>query len=76
MNIKTAGYNGACTVFGIFDKHPRGCNEFKNSMGLLQGPRLMAWITKSPIWGNHWVPLCCRALLGSVNFSFILEEKS
>ena len=36
-------------------------------MGLLQGPRLMAWTTKSPIWGNHWVPLGCRALLGSVN---------
>jgi hypothetical protein len=32
-------------------------------MGLL----LMAWTTKSPIWGNHWVPLGCRDLLGSVN---------
>ena len=32
-------------------------------MGLLQGPRLMAWTTKSPIQGNHWVPLGCRALL-------------
>ena len=38
----------------------------KNSVGLLQGPRLMAWTTKSPIPGNHWVPLGCRALLGSV----------
>ena len=53
-------------VFGIFDKHPQGCYEVKNSMGLLQGPRLMAWTTKSPIRGNHWVPLSCRALLGSV----------
>ena len=35
-------------------------------MGLLQGPRLMAWTTKSPIQGNHWVPIGCRALLGSV----------
>ena len=35
-------------------------------MGLLQGPRLMAWITKSPIRGNNWVPLGSRALLGSV----------
>ena len=26
----------------------------------------MAWTTKSPIPGNHWVPLGCRALLGSV----------
>ena len=26
----------------------------------------MAWTTKSPIRGNHWVPLGCRALLGSV----------
>ena len=33
-------------------------------MGLLQGPRLMAWTTKSPI--NHYVPLGCKALLGSV----------
>jgi hypothetical protein len=32
--------------------------------------RLMAWITKSPIWGNHWVPLGCRALLGSVKSWF------
>ena len=35
-------------------------------MGLLQGPRLMAWTSKSPIRGNHWVPLGCRAHLGSV----------
>ena len=27
----------------------------------------MAWTTKSPIRGNHWVTLSCRALLGSVN---------
>ena len=54
-------------LFGIFDKPPQGCNQVKNSMGLLQGPRLMAWTTKSPIRGNHWVPLGCRALLGSVN---------
>jgi hypothetical protein len=26
----------------------------------------MAWTTTSPIRGNHWVPLGCRALLGSV----------
>ena len=32
--------------FGTFDK---------NSKGLLQGPRLMSWTTKSPIGGNHWV---------------------
>ena len=53
-------------LFGIFDKRPQGCDEVKNSMGLLQGPRLMAWTTKSPIRGNHWVSLGCRALLGSV----------
>ena len=35
-------------------------------MGLLQGPRLMAWTTKSIIRGNHWVLLGCRAFLGSV----------
>ena len=35
-------------------------------MGLLQGPRLMAWTTKSPIRRNHWVPLGCRGHLGSV----------
>ena len=36
-------------------------------MGLLQGPRLMAQTTKSPIWRNHWVPVGCRGHLGSVN---------
>ena len=35
-------------------------------MGLLQGPRLMAQTTKSPIRRNHWVPLGCRGHLGSV----------
>ena len=40
-------------------------------MGLLQGPRLMAWTTKSPIRGNHWVLLGCRALLGSVKISIV-----
>jgi hypothetical protein len=29
-------------LFGIFDKRPQGCDQVKNSMGLLQGPRLMA----------------------------------
>ena len=38
---------------------------------LLQGPRLMAWTTKSPIRGNHWGPLGCRALLGSVKAKII-----
>ena len=53
-------------LFGIFDKRPQGCDEVKNSMGLLQGPRLMAWTTKSPILENHWVPWGCMAHLGSV----------
>ena len=35
-------------------------------IGLLQGPRLMTRTTKSPIRGNHWVLIGCRALLGSV----------
>ena len=35
-------------------------------MGLLQGPRLMAQTTKSPIRRNHWVPLGIRGHLGSV----------
>ena len=35
-------------------------------MGLLQGPRLMAWTTKSPILENHWVPWGCMAHFGSV----------
>ena len=51
--------------FLIFDKCPQGCDEVKNTMGILHGPRLMTWTTKSPIPGNHWVPLGCRALLGS-----------
>ena len=53
-------------LFGIFDKCPQGWDEVKNSMGLLQGPRLMAWTTKSPILENHWVPWGCMAHLGSV----------
>jgi hypothetical protein len=40
--------------FWIFDKQLEGSDEVKNSIGL-QGPRLMAWTTKSPIRGNHWL---------------------
>ena len=58
-------------LFGIFDKRPQGCYEVKYSMGLLQGPRLMARTTKSPIRRNHWVPLGCRGHLGSVK-SFVV----
>ena len=52
---------GSCLEIFIFrpygfDKRPQGCNEVKNSMGPLQGPRLMAWTTKSRILENHWVP--------------------
>ena len=57
-------------LFWIFDKCPQWSDEVKNSMGLLQGPRLMAWTTKSPIRENHWVPWGCRALLGSVKLYF------
>ena len=45
-------------------------------MGLLQGPRLMAWTTKSPIRGNHWIPIGCKALLGSVKKVFFFKKKS
>jgi hypothetical protein len=45
-------------------------------MGLQQGPRLMACTTKSSIRGNHWVPLGCRALLGSVNIILALVLQS
>ena len=51
---------------GIFDKRQQGCDEVKNSIGHLHGPRLMALTTKSPIRGNHWVPWGCGAHLGSV----------
>ena len=34
----------------------------------------MAWTTKSPIWGNHWVPLGCKALLGSIKYLQIKEN--
>ena len=57
-------------LFGIFDKRPQGCYEVKNSLGHLQGPRLMAWTTKSPIRENRWVPWGCRAHLGSVKQYF------
>ena len=32
---------------------------------------LMSQTTKSPIWGNHWVPLGYRAHLGSVNQKYL-----
>ena len=60
---------------GFFDKRPQGCHEVKNSMGLLQGPRMMAWTTKSPILENHWVPWGCRAHLGSVKMFDHLKGK-
>ena len=44
-------------------------------MGLLQGPRLMARTTKSPIRRNHWVPLGCRGHLGSVKCNTTLLYK-
>ena len=40
------------------------------------GPRLKAWTTKSPIRGNHWFPLGCRALLGSVKIWHLLNSLS
>ena len=72
-------------LFGIFDKRPQGCREVKNPMGLLQGPRMMSWTTKSPILENQWVPWGCRANLGSVkkfdssgktNVSVLSEKKT
>ena len=61
--------------FGIFDKHPQGCDEVKNSMGLLKRPRPTAWTKKCPIWGNHQVLLGCRVLLDSVKTSRCKETK-
>ena len=43
-------------LFEIFDKCLQGQKLSRSSTGT----------TKSPIPGNHWVPLGCRALLGSV----------
>ena len=51
---------------GFLTNARRDAMRSKNSMGLLQGPRLMAWTTKSPIPRNHWVPIGCWALLVSV----------
>jgi hypothetical protein len=45
-------------------------------MGLLQGSRLIPWTTKSPIRANHWVPLGCRAPLGSVKWWFEPDKSS
>ena len=61
-------------LFGIFDKRPQGCHEVKNSMGLLQGPRMMAWTTISPILENHWVPWGCMAHLGSVKPKMLVSR--
>ena len=44
-------------------------------VGLLLGPRLMAWTTKSPIWVNHWVTLGYSALLGSIKRKYGLFYK-
>ena len=55
--------------FGFLKNVCRGAMSSKNSMGLLKGLRLIAWTTKSSIRGNHWVPLGCMALLGSVKAS-------
>ena len=40
-------------------------------IGILQGPRLMAWTTKSRIRGNPWVPLCPIHVL---TFTLILPK--
>ena len=44
-------------LFEIFGKRPQRCDEVKKLMGLLQGPRLMAWTKKVQLkkWGklNH-----------------------
>ena len=40
------------------------------------GPTLMAWTTKSPIRGNHWVLLSCRALLGLALLSHFRAAKN
>ena len=57
-------------LLGFLTNACRCADEFKNSMGFLQGLRLMTWTTKSSIRGNHWVPLGCKALLGSVKQYF------
>ena len=57
----------------------QGCDDVKNSMGYLQAHRLMAWTSKSPIRGNHWVSWGCRAHLGSVKrktTSILFEKRS
>ena len=51
--------------FGIFDNRPQGCDEVKNSMGLLQGPR---WpgpqkVQCREITGFPWVVELFLALL-------------
>ena len=66
--IKTPQLEGVYN-FSFFNLiYSMGGDEVKYSIGLLQGPGLMTWTTKSQNLGNHWVPLRCRALLGSVEF--------
>ena len=46
---------------------PRGMMRSKTQWAFYRDlDCMMAWTTKNPIPGNHWVPLGCRALLGSV----------
>jgi hypothetical protein len=47
--------------FGIFDKRSQGCNEVKNSMGLLQGPRSSTcpltcffWLLSHSSWQKYY----------------------
>ena len=85
---KSLWWKGLNFFFSFFDlmdlkiwdfwQIPSGVWKVKNSMGLQQGSRLMARTTKSPILGNHWVPLVCKALLGSDKFvyEFDFDEKN
>ena len=41
--------------FGFLTNARRGAMRSKTQW-VFNGPRLMAWTTKSPIWGNHLVP--------------------
>ena len=62
MIFLTINLNGRIKVL----TEPRKALQFKGTQWFPRiGPRLIAWTTKCPIW----VPLSCRALLGSVNLT-------
>ena len=57
--------------FVISHEHRDAMRSKTQWVTLLQGPKLMAWTTKSPIWGNHLVGLILTLLRFSCTLWFM-----